>query len=299
MTNILIAHPDHFTQRAIEVTLRDLHYNTTQARDGLDAIDQALDAPPDAIVLGTGLTGLNGIDAARALRALSTTNHIPILFITNDAFDSANVQQAGLANFDWVELPLDLPRMRGQLNQLLDNASAAQSTRAESDYQLSAISDTRTGLYGRTYMLHRLAYEAARAARYQHPISAVLIGVRNIEDFKQAGQSGTDRVHITIANFLRRSLRVVDLVGRTDTSEFLIIAPHTDASGAEALAKRIQKGIESAGVDLNGAKMPIQVCVGIGVSSTTSLADNLALFARAESALDTARNSAEQSIIIG
>lgn len=277
--------------------MRDLHYDTKQARDGLDVIDQALDDPPNAIILGTGVPGLNGLDVARALRALSTTRRIPILFITNDAFDSANVQQAGLDIFDWVELPLDLTRVREQITQLMEIAAALPVETLNSDRSLAAISDSLTGLYGRNYMLHRLAYEAARAARYGNPISAILIGLCDMESLNP-GPGGTDRLLIAIANLLRRSLRVVDLVGRTDMSEFLVIAPHTDASGAEAVASRIRHSVDSAGIELNGVKKQISICIGIGVSSGSSLADNLALFARAEAALDQARRDAEHSIIV-
>ncbi|HZQ06632.1 MAG TPA: response regulator, partial [Anaerolineae bacterium] len=166
MKKFLIAHPDHFTQRAIEVTLRDLHHNTAVAHDGLDAIDQALDDPPDAIILGTNLPGLNGVDVARAFRALSTTKQIPILFITSDAADTAEVKQAGLSLIDWVQLPLDLTRVRDQVTRLIDTSAVSAAGQSFNlDRALSAISDPLTGLYARHYMLHRLAYEAARATR--------------------------------------------------------------------------------------------------------------------------------------
>ena len=299
MKKFLIAHPDHTIQRALDVTLRELQYETKQARDGLEVIDLALDDPPDAIILGTGLAGLSGLDVARALRALGSTRRIPILFITNDAFDSANVQQAGLDIYDWVEQPLELARVREQITRLLETAAALPAApAAESDHPLTAISDSVTGLYGRTYMLHRVAYEAARAARYGHPISAVLIGFRDLQSL-HLEQRDTDRLLISTANLLRRTLRVVDLVGRTDAAEFLIVAPHTDASGAAAVAKRIQRSIENAGIEMNGVKLQLHVCIGIGISESASLAENLALFARAEAALDRARRDGEESIVVG
>lgn len=297
MKIILIAHPDHSVHRSLDVAMRNLHYETTPARDGLDVIDQALDSPPSAIILGTGLAGLNGLDAARALRALATTRRIPILFVTTDAYDSAQVQQAGLELFDWVEEPLELARVSEQMNRLLERAASLPSESVDSDRPLASISDSLTGLYGRNYMLHRLAYEAARAARYGNAISALLVGLREL-DAQTPGSSGPDRVLVTVANLLRRTLRVVDLVGRTGAAEFLIIAPHTDSKGAEAVAKRVQRMLESANIELNGGKTQIRVCIGIGVSSGASLADNLALFARAEAALDAARRDTGQSIFI-
>jgi len=116
---------------------------------------------------------------------------------------------------------------------------------------------------------------------------------------KQYGQAGMDRVLVAIANLLRRSLRLVDLVGRTNSDEFMIIAPHTDKPGAQALARRIQNTVQGAVMDMNGAQVQVKACVGVAVSENATLADNLALFARAEAALDRARREMEQSIILG
>src|SRR5919199_6438354 len=106
----LIAHPDQATARAVQTALRERNYETRLANDGLDAIDQALDDPPDAIVLGTNLPGLKGLDVARALRALKPTQRIPILFLTRDPEDTASVARVSLPLVDWMSIPVELPQ---------------------------------------------------------------------------------------------------------------------------------------------------------------------------------------------
>lgn len=294
----LVAHPDHFTVRALQVALRDLRFNAREARDGLLAIDQALDEPPDAMILGVGLPGLSGLDTARALRALTPTRMIPILFITMDKGETASVQQSGLSRVDWLEAPFDLAQFGDHVQKLISAAAVMPIGRAtDMERDLSAISDPLTGLYSRHYMLHRLAYESARAARYRHMIACVLLGVNQFDELLGVGgQMGADRVLVGIANLLRRRSRVVDLVGRTDTDEFLILAPHTDMEGARALAQRMRQAIEEHAFDLDGEATKLKLCVGIAVSDGTSLTDNLSLFARAESALDRARSEPAQRI---
>lgn len=301
MSKLLIAHSDHFTARAIQATLREMQHSTRQARDGLEAIDQALDDPPALIILGVDLPGLNGLDAARALRALTPTQRIPILFITADATETTAVRQAGLPMVDWLQAPLDLAYLREHVTKLIGQLPPLPIGRAtDHERDLAIISDPLTGLYARPYMLHRLAYEAARAARYKYEIACALFGIRNFEEWvKRRGPIGADRLLVELANLLRRNTRVVDLVGRVAEDEFLILAPHTDEVGAQAMARRMLNAIQTQALPTDDPAWRVEVCAGIAATAGSSLADNLALLARAEAALDRARTEPETPIAIG
>ncbi len=294
----LIVHSDRFTQRAIEIALRDLHHETALAQEGLDAIDQALDHPPDAVLIATELPGLSGLDVARALRALTPTQHIPILLLTAGAEGSAGVEAAGLTNIDILEPPLDLTRVRDRLLRLAAQARAALPENEQGAPELTEITDPLTGLYARRYMLHRLSYEGARARRYGQNLAAILLATDSPDEIGRTyGASAADRARTLIGSILRRGLRIVDLVGRISSDEFLIIAPHTDSAGAMTIARRLKNNIENAPFEVNGKSHPLRVCIGIAHSPGNNLADNLALFARAEAALARARQNRAEPIV--
>ena len=314
----LIAHPDPSTTRALELALDDGHHVLRVAHAGLDAIDRALDEKPDAIILGVGLPGLDGLEVARALRALEPTRQIPILFIAHGAQEAAAVERAGLFLVDCIVGPLDPERLREQSAKMLRAHLPPPESRAvltsapepafgvrvmdsvEPDRPLAAITDPVTGLYMRHYLLHRLAYEAARAARYSTPLSCVLFGVDPYTALVQdLGRVSGDHLLVEIANFFRRSGRASDVIGRVGEDEFLAIAPHTDKAGARNLATRLPKRIGEYSFDLPTKYLPLNISAGYASATGPSLADNLALLGRAEAALLRARTENGEKVAAG
>jgi two-component system cell cycle response regulator len=297
----LIAHPDTPTTRALESVLREGHHDVRVAHAGLDAIDRALDDKPDAIILGATLPGLDGMEVARALRALEPTRHIPILFIARDAQEAAEVERAGLPLVDCMVGPPDPAHLREQSTRLLRvHLPPVEPSAIESDRPLAAITDPLTGLYMRHYLLHRLAYEAARAARYSTPLSCIMFGVDQYRALvEDRGRLNGDHLLIEVANFFRRSGRASDVIGRVGEDEFLAIAPHTDKAGARTLAVRLPKLMGEQSFDLPAEYLPLHISAGYASSTGPSLADNLALLGRAEAALLRARAESGDKIAVG
>ncbi len=295
----LIAHPDAFTTRALEIALRDEHHNARVTREGLDAIDRALDEKPDAIILGIDLPGLNGLDVARALRALEPTREIPILFLARDSEEAATVSQLGLPLVDCMVGAVELLSVREHADKLLRVKLPAPAVRAlDPDGHLAAISDPLTQLYERHYLLHRLAYEAARSARYSIKLTCILFSVDRFETITdELGTLERDRVLVEIANLFRRAARVSDVIGRTGDDQFLVLAPHTNEAGARNYATRVRQLIRDHSFNLPN-KTVVSASVGVASAPGTSLADNLALIARAEVALNQARTD-DKGVVVG
>jgi len=297
----LIAHFDHFTRRALEAAIRDLGYSSEIIQDGLDVVDRTLDDPPDAILLGLTLPGVNGLDIARTLRTLQTTRHIPILFVTDNASESTRVLQAALSGVACLQAPFEMGRVREQLTRLaLREPSETRAEGRAAPAETLAITDPPTGLFSRSYILHRLGYECARAARYQLAIAVILLGVRDLDQIaRRHGQRGADHLCMDIAGLIRRSVRMVDLVGRAATDEFLVILPHTDLMGAEAAANRLCNFLEAATFQLKSSREQVKICAGIAGVSEATTAENLGLFAQAEEALKQARLSPNRRVVRG
>jgi two-component system, cell cycle response regulator len=297
----LIAHPDTTTTRELESMLRDGHHTLRVSHAGLDAIDRALDDKPDAIILGVSLPGLDGLEVARALRSLEPTRHIPILFLAHDAQEAAAVERAGLPLVDCLVGPLGPERWRDQSAKLLRGRLPPPEPRAvEPDRPLAAITDPLTGMYMRHYLLHRLVYEAARAARYSTAIACILFGVHRYAELVQdLGSAKGDHLLVEIANLFRRAGRGSDVIGRVGDDEFLVIAPHTDKAGAQNLAMRLPKALSEHSFDLPGRYLPLHLVAGYASAPGPSLADNLALFGRAEAALLRARAEKGEQVAAG
>jgi diguanylate cyclase (GGDEF)-like protein/PAS domain S-box-containing protein len=111
----------------------------------------------------------------------------------------------------------------------------------------AAESDFLTGLKNRYAMNKKLREELARAERYGEPLSVLFL---DIDHFKKVndryGHDTGDEVLRGVAAVIAATLRGSDLASRWGGEEFLMVAPHSDASEAGALAERIRRAIEAA-----------------------------------------------------
>jgi two-component system cell cycle response regulator DivK len=85
-------HPD--TRELFGLFLSRLGCDITEARSGLEAIDQARAARPDLILMDIGLRGITGDEATVRLKADPATKDIPVIVCTAFHPESALVERA-------------------------------------------------------------------------------------------------------------------------------------------------------------------------------------------------------------
>lgn len=130
-----------------------------------------------------------------------------------------------------------------------------------------AMTDPLTGLSNRRRMHQQLNAEGARAKRFGHRISALIV---DIDDFKQInderGHQQGDTVLQTIAEIVRRSTRLIDITARYGGDELAIVLLETDADGAMVLAQRLRERIAHTEIPLRDGQT-IKVTVSIGAAT--------------------------------
>jgi diguanylate cyclase (GGDEF)-like protein len=292
----LIASTNPAIVREAQTALRE-QYEVLVATDGLEAVDLALDHRPDAILLSVALAGLNGLDVARALRALDLTEHVPIIFLAANREETRQVSEARLPFADCLTAPFESAELTARAEAALRTGENVTALRPRSADTLLAILDPLTRLYHRRYLLHLLAYESARSARYQTPLAVLLADIDNLKEInRQYGVLAGDNVLVEVAQLLRKVARAPDILGRSHTQDFMILAPQTDAHGARTLADRLCQTISDH--HFIAEKLDLHVTVSIGGASTdgSDLSENLALLGRAEGALERAKRAGKHRV---
>ena len=76
-------------------------YCVAEARNGNEAVEQALALKPDLILMDLSLPGMDGWEATRRLKADESTKHIPIVALTGHALAGASegARKAGCDSF--------------------------------------------------------------------------------------------------------------------------------------------------------------------------------------------------------
>jgi diguanylate cyclase (GGDEF)-like protein len=120
----------------------------------------------------------------------------------------------------------------------------------------SALTDPLTGTANRRSLLSRIDYEITRHARSRRSFALLML---DLDGFKllndRFGHPAGDDLLREVAGALARVIRDQDTLARVGGDEFCVLAPETDAAGAERLISRVQAAVARvvAGMDSLGA----------------------------------------------
>ena len=148
------------------------------------------------------------------------------------------------------------PRLRAAYQALGD--------RVADTWRLATI-DPLTGIANRQAVLDRLDQELARASRYAHPLSVILLDLDHFKRLNDShGHAAGDRVLRHVGTLLAASVREVDIPGRYGGEEFLVVLPETDPDAAASVAEKIRRTISGMPVRLaDGETVSVALSAGV------------------------------------
>lgn len=162
---------------------------------------------------------------------------------------------------------------------------SARLDEAEQTIHKLGYTDALTGLYKRQYLFEVGYKELLAAARYDYPVSLLLI---DIDGFKavndEHGHLVGDHTLRNTAKVIQESLRETDFFARYGGEEFAVLMPHATWEQAEVVSERVRVALENLRT-LSGGK-DVLVTVSIGLSNINAETKDLAeLLQQAERAL--------------
>ncbi|HYY33867.1 MAG TPA: diguanylate cyclase [Gaiellaceae bacterium] len=215
---------------------------------------------------------------------------ITIPLVARDAIKGAlNIYRLG-EKARFTEEEFELAKRFGDAAALaLDNAQVRETL------ELQAQTDSLTGLYNHRYFHDRLRAELTRATRAHDPLAVLML---DIDDFKRVndvhGHGTGDQVLVALADLLRGSVRLSDVVCRLGGEEFGIIMSPCDPDQARGLASRLLERVEAE--DFAPAD---RLTLSIGIAQGPEHASNpRELGACAEAAMMTAKARGKNQAVL-
>ena len=158
--------------------------------------------------------------------------------------------------------------------------------------------DGLTEVYNKRKYEEEAQRELARALRHNRPLSLIIF---DLDEFKQIndtyGHLCGDFVLKQVASLARDLVRPEQVLARVGGDEFVILAPETNAEGAETLASKLRDRI--VGLDHRYGDLKISLTCSFGVAE---LAEGMAtpqdLYHAADSALLKAKRNGRNRVAI-
>jgi diguanylate cyclase (GGDEF)-like protein len=127
-----------------------------------------------------------------------------------------------------------------------------------------AHTDSLTGLANRRWLLELLEREFLRARRYRRPLSLIYLDLDGFKDVNDAfGHLFGDGLLRSAARSMQAVLRAADLLARIGGDEFAVLLPETDLAGAENVAGKLRRALQSTTRPYGTALPPLTFSAGL------------------------------------
>ena len=147
-------------------------------------------------------------------------------------------------------------------------------------------SDSDTGLFSLSQIMHLMRVEFGRAQRYNYPICCVLAAVDRLAELRDLyGYDSKEAILDSVVKSTKAQVRQCDFMGRLADDRLLIVVPHTAAAGARSLAERLIASVRELKFESDGRRLRVTVSVGITCSKGNDTMFFDSLLAAAEGAL--------------
>jgi diguanylate cyclase (GGDEF)-like protein len=177
--------------------------------------------------------------------------------------DDAEENEVNVLNRNFDKLCSSMQEKMQLINEYSGKLIAANDKLAE-----LITTDELTKLFNKRYFYPRLLEEAARADRYHHPLSAIILDVDNFKHYNDTyGHVFGDQLLQGIGQLIKNNVREIDLPFRYGGDEFSIILPDCDISAAQNVAIRLSRAVATHHFEKADKTFLDDITISCGVTS--------------------------------
>lgn len=202
----------------------------------------------------------------------------------------------------FLELATNMTRQKLAQEQLEEaNGSLVrainENTELIAKLEITARTDSLTGLANRRALFERAEEEIGRCARSQQELALVMLDIDHFKQINdQYGHEAGDHALVKLSQWGSEQLRGHDLFARTGGEEFVLLLPETNHEQALHVSERLRRCIEEKTVTLSHGTT-INFTASFGVARFTDGESLEACMSRADKALYVAKGQGRNCVI--
>jgi DNA-binding response OmpR family regulator/DNA-binding CsgD family transcriptional regulator len=229
-------------------------YTVLVATDGESALQRALQAVPDIVLLDAVMPGMDGFEVARRLKAQPDTAHIPVIFMTGLTETEHVVAAFAAGGVDYVTKPIRPQEVLARMSVHLQGARQARQARNALDafghatMAVHVTHDTSANLRA-----GRAVWQTPLARQLMHTYFAVAPGQVPevlLEWLREQSDLGSQGLELKPLTITRESKQLVfSLQERTSDDDWLMVMREvSDAAVVDAMLQAFKLTMREAEV---------------------------------------------------
>ena len=233
---VLVAEDDGFFRSMLEERLRDAGHEVECVTNGADAWDLLENKPYEVLLADWMMPAMDGYELCRRVKASSHLQDLYcVLLTTKDRVEDA-AQALDDGADDFLVKPCDEYTLAARVR------TGLRVSRLYGRLDAVARRDALTGTYHAGSLDERLFEEIARAQRFDHPLSLVLVELDGLAEINDTfGHGVGDEVLASAGERILARIRSAESAVRAGGDEFVLVLPNTDIEGARVVANDIER----------------------------------------------------------
>lgn len=260
---VLLVNDEEWTSRSLESILKPNGYAVLLSYTGKQSLELVSRVSPDVLLLDLQLPDMTAEELAPRLRKMRNIRpSTPVLFFTSGRIDRQRRLECFRAGaWQVLQPPFDPEELLVRLQRFVEAKQDADHALEQSQL------DPVTGFYNVQGLLRRASEIAADASRSRRPVACVVLGPASPEgaddevevtELSPGDGGARDDINKRLANVLLATTRISDAIARVGETEFVILAPGTDPSGATRLAERLLEAVEDGTAESEELPPPLR-----------------------------------------
>ena len=256
--NVLVVDDDPAALRLIAKIVSTAGHRVSQAENGRQARDMILQELPDLVVCDWDMPELDGVGLCREIRQQELPQYVYFLLLTGKSGTRDVLEGLAAGADDFLSKPIDRAVLMARLE------AGARVLRMERRLRTVSQYDPLTGVMNRRAFHQHFDQEWKRAARYDHPLSCVMV---DLDFFKRIndthGHAAGDATLAAVASLLADQCRPSDILCRYGGEEFCTLLTETNEAGAAQWAERVRTAISETPIHAGDVALRITTSLGV------------------------------------
>ncbi len=300
---VMLVEDDRAVMMVTSKYIESFGHEVIPAIDGETALELFDPNHIDLVLMDYILPGIDGFETTRRLRKTYQDEWFPIIFLTSTKGDKHLALGLDAGGDDYLYKPVRSVVLESKIKAMSRIVKMQKDllTANKKMEQLSYL-DGLTQIYNRRGFDRSISSEWRRMHRDKNTLSFLMMDVDFFKKYNDhyGHQAGDDCLKEIAKGLEEQLYRPADIVSRYGGEEFAVLLPGTDAEGAQQVAERFVKAIESIAIPHveSTASEFVTISVGIACSSKSGNKNIKKLIKSADEALYQAKEGGRNRCVL-